>query len=50
LLDAAAHDDGEVIVRPDAFALDAGPDDTLVTPGGSVGLRVQLVVSSDVPL
>lgn len=50
LLDAATHDDGEVVLRADALELDVGPDDTIVTPGGSVGLRVELVVSGDVPL
>jgi hypothetical protein len=50
LLEAATHDDGEVILRADPLVLDAGPDDTLVTPGGSAQLRVQLIVSGDVPL
>lgn len=50
LLDAATYEDGEVILRADDIALEEGPEDTLVTPGGSVGLRVELTVSGDVPL
>ncbi len=50
LLDAAAHEDSEVVLRADALQLENGPDNTIVTPAGSVGLRVELVVSSDVPL
>lgn len=47
LLQAAQHDDGEMIIRAERPALDEGPDATLVTPAGSVGLQVRLQVSGE---